>query len=219
MSYFRKTFARHDRGIYFPLTRPYYSEELDQRLMGIVAKLKKATTDTNVSPEIQNDLMQCVAGIEDLINLINGTLPANPIPNAENSGKSLEQPNELLSAGNAVAVLPGSDAQFIKRVIHYLESKMQDCSLDISLLAGEMNMSSSNLYRKIRSITGLSSKDFVMNHKMTHAARLLLTGSFSVKEIAYMTGFSDARYFSTRFKKYFSCTPTQYGLRVLEKSL
>jgi CheY-like chemotaxis protein len=110
-----------------------------------------------------------------------------------------------------------TDEIFLHRVIKYVEDNIDDPSLDIAGLASELNMSSSNLYRKVKSITGMSSIDFVINHKMKFAAHLLLSGTYSVKEVAYMVGFTDARYFSTRFKKYFSCTPTEYCELTIEK--
>jgi YesN/AraC family two-component response regulator len=110
----------------------------------------------------------------------------------------------------------GMDEKFLHHIINYIEENIDDPNLDIAALANELNMSSSNLYRKIKSITGMSSIDFVINHKMKYAAHLLLAGTYSVKEVAYMIGFTDARYFSTRFKKYFHYTPTEYVEQTLE---
>jgi|GEM_PF-3555597 len=103
-----------------------------------------------------------------------------------------------------------TDEKFLHHVIKFVEDHIDDPQLDISGLAEELNMSASSLYRKIKSITGMSSIDFVINHKMKYAAHLLLAGKYAVKEIAFMVGFTDARYFSTRFKKYFQYTPTEY---------
>jgi len=185
MSHFRKIHAAQEGRTFFSLSSLSLSETVDQRLAGIADKLRQASANMNGQPEVQRDVMQCVENITDVIKLIAG-----------------KTENETVQVQNKTNVLPAGENQFMRRVIDYLENNMQDCSLDISLLAGKMNMSTSNLYRRIRAVTGLSSKNFVMSHKMMYAAKLLLTGSFSVKEIAYMTGFSDARYFSTRFKKF-----------------
>jgi DNA-binding response OmpR family regulator len=111
-----------------------------------------------------------------------------------------------------------TDEKFLSDLIRYIEDHIEDAELDISVLASELNMSSSNLYRKIKSITGMSSIDFVTNHKMKYAAHLLLSNRYSVKAVAYMVGFADSRYFSTRFKKYFHATPTEYKERFVEQN-
>ena len=73
-----------------------------------------------------------------------------------------------------------------------------------------MNMSNSTLYRKIKGLTGMSPKEFIRNIRFKYACRLLLEKSSSVAEVAYMVGFSDAKYFSICFKKEFGMTPSKY---------
>ena len=73
-----------------------------------------------------------------------------------------------------------------------------------------MNMSYSTLYRKIKGVTGMSPKEFIRNIRFKYACRLLLEKTATVSEVAFMVGFTDAKYFSISFKKEFGMTPSQY---------
>lgn len=76
--------------------------------------------------------------------------------------------------------------------------------------AEQMNINSSLLYRRIRSLTNMSPMRLVHTSRMKRAAQLLQDGSYTISEVAYKVGFSDTRYFSTCFKKEFDTIPTEY---------
>ena len=46
--------------------------------------------------------------------------------------------------------------------------------------------------------------------KLLRSAELLLTGDYTISEIADMIGFSSPAYFATCFKKQFDCKPSDY---------
>jgi two-component system response regulator YesN len=46
--------------------------------------------------------------------------------------------------------------------------------------------------------------------RMQHAKKLMEQGEFSVKEICYMSGYSDPNYFSRLFKKFEGVSPSAY---------
>ena len=62
---------------------------------------------------------------------------------------------------------------------------------------------------------GVSIIDYLLTQRIEAAKRLLLEGSYSLSDVAHMTGFEDSNYFSRVFKKRTGYTPTQYkkGLR------
>ena len=71
-------------------------------------------------------------------------------------------------------------------------------------------MSNSTLYRKIKALTGKAPKEFIRSVRFKYACRFLLEKSGNVSEVAYLVGFSNAKYFSQSFKKEFGKTPSQY---------
>jgi AraC-like DNA-binding protein len=47
--------------------------------------------------------------------------------------------------------------------------------------------------------------------RLKRATEMLKLGVYdSISEVAYSVGFSDAQYFSKKFKKHYNMTPTQY---------
>ncbi len=71
-------------------------------------------------------------------------------------------------------------------------------------------MSKSSLYRKIKTMTGLSPIEFIRNIRLKHACQMLKDKSISISEVAYSVGFSDPKYFTSCFKTEFNITPSEY---------
>lgn len=65
-------------------------------------------------------------------------------------------------------------------------------------------------YNKVKSLTGMPPVQFLRQIRIKIAAKLLVTNEYNVSEIAYMTGFSDIKYFRKCFKTVFGLTPSAY---------
>ena len=105
---------------------------------------------------------------------------------------------------------PSADKQFLQSIIDNIGQHLEESEFDLEQLACEMNMSKSTLYRKIKSMTGLTPLDFVRNIKMKRACMMLLDRTRTVSEVAYAVGFSNPKYFTKCFKEEFGMTPTEY---------
>lgn len=70
--------------------------------------------------------------------------------------------------------------------------------------------SRSVFFKKIKSLTGQNPQELIRDIKMKRAATLLQSQSYTIVEIAEMTGYPNSKYFSTAFKKYYGVTPTGY---------
>ncbi len=102
------------------------------------------------------------------------------------------------------------DEQFLKRAIEIIEKYLSEVDFDINTFAEELNLSKSSLYRKIKTITGLSPIEFIRNIKLKHASVMLKNNTTSISEVAYAVGFSDPKYFSSCFKAEFNITPSEF---------
>ncbi len=102
------------------------------------------------------------------------------------------------------------DEEFLKKAIEVVEANISDINLDPDKLADVMNSSRSTLYRKLKSLTGLSSGEFIRNIRLKHACRILLNNNDPIIEIAYSLGFNDPKYFSRIFKAEFNLSPREY---------
>jgi ligand-binding sensor domain-containing protein/signal transduction histidine kinase/DNA-binding response OmpR family regulator len=100
--------------------------------------------------------------------------------------------------------------QFISKLTGIIEDNMENEELGVELLAAQIGMSQSVLYKKLKAVTDLSVNDFSKSIRLKKAAQLLLQRQYTVYEIGYMVGFSDRKYFSREFKKQFGKTPSEY---------
>lgn len=116
---------------------------------------------------------------------------------------------ELLLQPKKITIKSPDDS-FLENLLQHIEKNMDNPNLSVEDLGKEIGMSRSNLYRKIKALTGLSIVKFIRDIRVKRAAQLLKEKKLNVNQIAYMTGFQDLDYFRKCFKDEFKVTPTQY---------
>ncbi|MFT6867972.1 MAG: signal transduction histidine kinase/ligand-binding sensor domain-containing protein [Cyclobacteriaceae bacterium] len=105
---------------------------------------------------------------------------------------------------------PGTEEKFIQKAITTIEDHIQDSEFGIENLMDVLAMSKSTLYRKLKSLTGLSITAFIRSVKLKKAAELILSVDWKLNQIAYESGFNDYKYFKTCFQEQFGCLPSEY---------
>ena len=131
----------------------------------------------------------------------------NLLKSREQLGKAyLEKPQTPIRS----LAVSAADDLFLNKLNAYLETHLNQPALSVETLAGEMHMSTSNLYRKIKGLSGLSPNDFIRITRLKKAISLMQQGENRINEIAYQVGFSSPAYFSTCFQKQYGKTPTEY---------
>lgn len=105
---------------------------------------------------------------------------------------------------------PSLDEHFLNNAVEIIEKYLSETEFDINAFAEHLNMSKSSLYRKIKTMTGLSPIEFIRNIRLKHACQMLKDKSISISEVAYSVGFSDPKYFTSCFKNEFNITPSEY---------
>jgi signal transduction histidine kinase/CheY-like chemotaxis protein/AraC-like DNA-binding protein len=105
----------------------------------------------------------------------------------------------------------GADSQkFLNQLVENIVAAIENPDFGVNELAKLMNMSTPSLYKKIKSVTGSSVNDFIKGIRLKKAAELLETSLYTVYQVSYMVGFSDSRYFSKEFKKFFGKLPSEW---------
>jgi len=103
------------------------------------------------------------------------------------------------------------DREFLDRAISVVEQQMEDSEFSNDVFCDMMNMTQSTLYRKLKSLTGMSPNEFIRDIRIKKACMLLLQRpDLQVADVAYMVGFTDPKYFSLIFKKEKGMSPTKY---------
>jgi len=104
-----------------------------------------------------------------------------------------------------------ADEEFMTKFIKILEDNINSANLKhVNFVCGELGMSHSVLYKKIKSLTNMSYVEFVRDFKLKTAKRLIEEQNFSVSDACYHVGYSDRKYFSKLFKKHFGQNPSNY---------
>ena len=107
-------------------------------------------------------------------------------------------------------VINSVDEKFIEKLQKILDKNLSNSEYTAENFAAEIGMSRMQLHRKLKSLLGVSSTEFLRNERLKVGAELLKKGNGNISEIAYSVGFSDVSYFSKCFKEMFQCTPTEY---------
>lgn len=130
----------------------------------------------------------------------------------ENQARMKEYYNSSASAYEYTdgQLIDKESKDFINRIVEYIDSNIDDSELSTEQIAKHMQMSVRNLYRKFKELELLSPNDFIKAHRITFAAKLLVTTSLTVQEIIYRCGFSNRSHFYREFDKQFNMTPKDY---------
>ncbi|RMF03496.1 MAG: helix-turn-helix domain-containing protein [Bacteroidetes bacterium] len=102
------------------------------------------------------------------------------------------------------------EQQLLLKVTDFVQQQLANENLGVQDLADFLHLSPSQVYRKLRAISGMSPTRFIRQLRMSRAQALLCNSSDSIADIAYQVGFTDPNYFSRVFQKAFGQTPTQY---------
>ena len=107
------------------------------------------------------------------------------------------------------AVAQSAESQFVEKFRTIIQGNLGNSDLNVETISHEMGISRAQLYRKIKSITGISPNDIIREARMKRADRLLETTDKSVSEIAYEVGFSSPSYFTKCYREFFGRTPNK----------
>ena len=109
---------------------------------------------------------------------------------------------------NAKAKTTTLDNEFIQKALNYINENISETELSVEILASEVFLSRSQLYRKIKTLTGVSVNEFIRNVRLEKAKELIEFGNDNINEISYKVGFSSPSYFTKCFKEKFGYLPT-----------
>ncbi|MCE3229473.1 MAG: hypothetical protein K0S32_4024 [Bacteroidetes bacterium] len=103
--------------------------------------------------------------------------------------------------------IAGND-QYILKLVDIIDLNIDDTEFSVNELADKAAISRSQLHRKIKALTGLSTTHFIRMVKLEKAKDLFKTNAGNVTEIAYICGFSSQSYFTKSFVEHFGFPPS-----------
>lgn len=110
--------------------------------------------------------------------------------------------------------IPETDP-FIEEVVTYIETHIEDPQMGVEHLSEVMGFSRTQLFRKIKSLTGQTPVDMIRTIRLKRAyQRMVSQPSESITQIAYSVGFSNLSYFARCFKDQFGELPSDFQERL-----
>lgn len=125
---------------------------------------------------------------------------------------------------NSVSAIPDNidltppDQRFLDKVLQLLDANYADPDYGVPQLQSELGMSNTQLYRKVKALTGERPGELLRNYRLKKAAYLLNQNADTVTQIAYQVGFNNLSYFAKCFKSLYGVAPSSYSPQYAKNS-
>lgn len=106
--------------------------------------------------------------------------------------------------------LPQADKDLLDGIVCFINKHLDYPDLSVDTLVEEAGISRSALFKKIKTLIGISPMELIKNIRLKKAAELIEEGSDNFTQVAYKVGFKDSQHFSKCFKQIYGVTPTEY---------
>lgn len=110
------------------------------------------------------------------------------------SGENQSTPDELL----------------LEKITSCIEENMSKEDFNVTVLANMVVIDSKQLYRKVKQLTGMTPVSYIRKLKMKKAAVLLKQKKFTVSEVMFLVGYTNASHFAKNFAEEFGVTPRMF---------
>lgn len=103
------------------------------------------------------------------------------------------------------------DKEILDKALSIIEEHLDDTEFNINAFAKEMGMARTNLFTKLKAITGQTPNEFILSIRLKKGAWMLRNNpELNIGEISDRIGFSSSRYFSKCFKDMYNINPLAY---------
>lgn len=164
---------------------------------------------------------------EEVLDVINDLIAANV---AKKNGYELSSKAYLYhfwvlllkkyseqTASQKFADSPNHDVERLKNALTYIEHHYSE-NITLDELANSIHVSKSECCRCFKRSLNTTPFEFIMKYRIMEATRIIVEqpAGISFSDLAMTCGFNNASYFNKIFKKYMSCTPSEYRNAVLK---
>ena len=106
--------------------------------------------------------------------------------------------------------MKGYDEDLMERIMKSVNANLDDSDFSVEKLCEDVGISRTQLHRKLKEMTGVSTAEFIRNIRLNEAARLIKERKVNPTQVAYAVGFVNYSHFSTTFRKHFGVSPSDY---------
>lgn len=102
------------------------------------------------------------------------------------------------------------DEEIMKKVMFKIEQNIDNNNFSVEELGLSVGLNRTTFGNKIKGLTGYTPVEFIRDIRIKRAAQLIISSQLLIKEVTFMTGFSDMKYFLKTFKNKYGVTPMKY---------
>ena len=137
-------------------------------------------------------------------------LPETPATAPETADTTASRPDAMAAAEFDRKTFSLEDQKFLLRCRSIIDENLQNPDFTLNSFAESLAMSHSALYKRIKTLSGLSLVDFINEYRICKAVLLFRQGNTSVLRVGELCGFRDAKTFRETFKRKMGMPPKQY---------
>lgn len=101
------------------------------------------------------------------------------------------------------------DRNFLKDVNKFVLDNISNPELSVELIGEKLAISRSQLYRKVKALTGISMNEYIRVIRLDTAKKFIESRKYPINEVVYKVGFSSPSYFTKCYKIHFGKLPSE----------
>jgi transcriptional regulator GlxA family with amidase domain len=98
---------------------------------------------------------------------------------------------------------------FVLSVVQIIEDKLVEEDFSVEDLANTLHLSRTQLFRKLKTLTGQSPSLFIRRLRVGKSREEILSSPLTIAEVAYRHGFKEPAYFSRVYREEFGESPSE----------
>lgn len=104
-----------------------------------------------------------------------------------------------------------SDDRFLSDITSIIQDHLDDAELNVQRLSQLSNVSTKQLYRRVKQLTGMTTVAYIRDLRLKRAAILLADQKYTVSEVMYRVGFTCPSYFARCFFDTYGKSPSEFA--------
>ena len=115
--------------------------------------------------------------------------------------------SNLITSRHNINLPKSKEDSFVQKMENIILKNLDDDEFSIDEFARNLFLSRSQVHRKVKALTGMSTAIYIRSIRLQKAKELIQSTELSISEIAYKVGFKSPVYFSQVFKETFKKSP------------
>ncbi|MBQ3572848.1 MAG: helix-turn-helix transcriptional regulator [Clostridia bacterium] len=143
---------------------------------------------------------------------VNNLIPfcKNCLLNASQESIDIVAESTLLYVFSRLTNNVSAQNDVIQKIVEYTEEHFNDAELSIMQISKELGFNSKYVSHLFKTKMKVNYREYLRSLRIKYAIFLFEQGISSVKNVAYLSGFSDPLYFSSIFKKETGLSPKEF---------